>query len=305
MAKQINFAQHNINDEFYTEYDPICDFFSEVLLNHPDYFTDKNIICPCDSLNSNFPKYFTDNFDKLKWSTLTCIQYDGNKQLGKLFGGEAHGMIHKYVNGKFISTDQLSGSGDFRSSEVITNINMSDIIITNPPFSLFVDFMDICISSGKEFFVVGTQMKTTSPKIFSYFRNKIIAAYDFTDEYFITPNGTDYKICNACWWSNVRISKPKFTQRKYSDLTSDDSIASFYKNRYDVDIKKTGFPYIDGTDCICIDNCNWIPSDYIGKMAVPMTICIRNMDRFIIIDKLEHPTINGISVFKRTVIELR
>lgn len=149
------------NDEFYTQYSDI-----EKEMKHYS-FQGLTVCCPCnDGEKSNFTKYFTDNFETLGLKRLICVAY--NRQ-----GGSSYYLD----NGE---KKPLQGDGDFRSEEVIELIKQSDVVITNPPFSLWREFFDLLQKYEKKFCILGNINAATYKNVFPYFKeNKLWLGYEF------------------------------------------------------------------------------------------------------------------------------
>ena len=171
-------AKNSKNDEFYTV---LIDIEKE-LKYYEKYFKGKTVLCNCDDPRiSNFFHYFSYNFEKLKLKKLITICYK-NQQM-KLFdnydfeGGmffEYNGDKNKILDLTKIKINQLKGDGDFRSKECIELLKQSDIVVTNPPFSLFRDYIIQIMKYEKKFLIIGNQNATTYKDIFPLIRdNKI------------------------------------------------------------------------------------------------------------------------------------
>ena len=195
-------AQARKNNEFYTLY---SDIKSE--LNHyTAYFAGKTIYCNCDNpAKSNFCKYFYQNFSKLKLNQLivTYLNPDASKPtyMYTYSGGNDKDIC--YYNQK-----QISGNGSFSSPACIDLLLKSDVIVTNPPFSLFRQFIHLLNLNQKKFIIVGNQSAITSKEAFNLFLNqKIWHGYNKIKS-FITPNGSIQHFGNINWYTNLPVNKP-------------------------------------------------------------------------------------------------
>ena len=233
--KHLNKKQFSkiIDDEFYTQYSDI-----EKELMHYD-FTNKTVYCPCDDWDkSNFCKYFYNNFHKLNLKKLYCSCLDG-----------------KFVayNGKELKQCKLA-SGDFRSKECKTIFEQSDIVVTNPPFSILKDFMDIY--STKDFILVlpilALKYSYISPHIFNWHVGKEIGN-------FIRPDGTH----QAC----VFISTLN-TNRYRKALVVNKPISEY------------SFVTYKGKEYLWTKYINNIPDNYYEPMIVPIRFIIIRDNRF-------------------------
>ena len=206
------------NDEFYTLY---SDIKSE--LNHyTAYFADKTIYCNCDNpAKSNFCKYFHQNFSKLKLNQLivTYLNLDANEPTyAYIYSGGNDDNIC-YYNQK-----QITGNGSFSSPACINLLLKSDVIVTNPPFSLFRQYIHLLNLNQKKFIIVGNQNAITSREAFNLFLNqKIWHGYNKIKS-FIKPDGSIQRFGNIVWYTNLSVaksisvtnfSKKHFTQQDY------------------------------------------------------------------------------------------
>ena len=205
------------NDEFYTQYSDIEAEMNAYVEYDPDVFRGKTILLPCDDPEwSNFTKYFASNFTRFGLKKLISTSYArgaGNKQL-TLFEAESplydeskhddHGKLfvltHDADGSGSIDMDDvefmgyLEGDGDFRSKEVTALRDEADIIITNPPFSLFHEFMSWIQEGGKQFAVIGNQNAIKYREVFpSLRRNEMWLGPLFPNgnAYFDVPDGAD------------------------------------------------------------------------------------------------------------------
>lgn len=266
------------NDEFYTV---IADIEREMEsyydYNH-DVFRGKTILCPCDDPTwSNFCRYFVLNFKRLGLAKLICTSYNkGGK--GKMFilDGDTNGD-GKITEDDIVSTE-MDGDGDFRSDEVQALLPDVDFIITNPPFSLFREFIAWIMDAGKKFSIIGSQNAITYKEVFPLIKDNIIwlgATGNNTDMVFRVPEGTAIKdsdrakaermgykgnytrLGNSCWFTNIEHGK----RHEVLDLCTM------------AQLKKRGveFPKYDNYDAIEVSKGAYIPKDYKGVMGVPIT----------------------------------
>ena len=145
------------NDEFYTQY---SDIGNEVK-HYWDELKGKTIYCNCDDYRwSNFVKYFKDNFDEIGIKCLVSTNYD----IGE-------GGFNYVFDGKTETVKKLHGNGDFRSDECIEFLKEADVVVTNPPFSLFRDYVKQLMDYGKKFLIIGNMNAITYKEIFPYIKN--------------------------------------------------------------------------------------------------------------------------------------
>ncbi len=266
-------------DEFYTKLSDI----EKELSHYRDYFEDKVIFCNCDDpLESNFWKYFELNFTILGLKKLIATHYETDKQSYML-------EISKDVNGDGLITSKdivkktLKQNGDFRSPECIELLKESDIVVTNPPFSLFREYIDTLIKYDKKFIIIGNQNIITYKEIFPLFKSdKIWLGYHYGSQEFLVPDDYDnsnayikpdnhkyVKFGNIIWVTNLEISK------RNKELI-------LYK-KYD----EVYYPKYDNFDAINVDKISEIPINYDGLMGVPITFLSKySPKQFSIIDAL-------------------
>ncbi len=306
-------AKENKNDEFYTQFEDIEKEINNYIDFNKDVFKDKVILCPCDDPEwSNFTKYFALNYDKLKFKKLICTSYaheskhiDMPYQL-TLFESESpkydvaksttHGKIFildgdRDNSGKVdindFDWDYLEGDGDFRSDEVKKLRDEADFIITNPPFSLFREFVSWIMEANKKFLIIGNINSIAYKEIFPLLKDnkawlgtgigRWISGFIVPDGYNLY--GTEARInekgkrivsTNSCLWlTNIDHGK---RHQPLSLMTEADNI-KFSRHK---DIKGKGYRKYDNYDAIDVPYSDAIPSDYKGYMGVPLTF----MDKY-------------------------
>lgn len=280
MAKNKNMIAAKVakNDEFYTQ---LADINSE--LTHPEYineFRGKHIYCNCDNPEiSKFSEFFILNFTHLGLRQLTCTYLAGTSGSKNPFGFRFD--IYGDTNGDGIidSQDyiwtQLQGNGDFRSPECLQILSECDVVVTNPPFSLFREWIDVVISSGKKFACIANMNSITYKEVFPLIKNnQMWAGYGFnvnmifespyhnslgSNEAYVRAKGYDPKnhirVPAIVWFTNIPLQKlhqPILLCKEYYGHESD-------------------YPKYDNYDAI---NCNRvvdIPKDYEGVIGVPIT----------------------------------
>jgi len=252
-------AKKSKNDEFYTQ---LCDIENE-LQHYKIHFKDKVVYCNCDDWEvSNFVKYFKDNFKSLGIKKLTSTCYIENGQ-GKFFE----------YNGNNTKTELLKSDGDFRTDECTKLLTKSDIIVTNPPFSLFREYIQQLILNGKMFLSIGNVNAITYKEIFKLIKeNKawlgvnlgrgvsgfiVPEHYElFGTEARVDDNGNRIVSPNNCLWlTNLN----NFKRKEYLKLSNS------YIGSEDT------YPRYDNYDAININKTKDIPFDYQGYMGVPIT----------------------------------
>ena len=259
--KSLHRANKAKNDEFYTQ---LTDIEKE-LRYYKDHFKDKIVFCNCDDPEySNFWKYFQNNFYFLGLKKLVSTHYN-------LDGSPSYKMeIVRTDKGNqvgipdYVKTD-LVGNGDFRSDECVEILKEADIVVTNPPFSLFREYVAQLVKYDKKFVIIGNKNSITYKEIFALLKeNKIWIGHRNinSDMWLEVPEGHKYekivdgkkvKHIMGCWFTNLDISK------RHEDLI-------LYRNYNEQD-----YPKYDNYDAINVDKTADIPCDYFGVMGVPIT----------------------------------
>ena len=268
MAKNSSLNKAGIakQDEFYTQ---IADIERE-MRHYTEHFKDKTIFCNCDDpITSNFWLYFELNFEKLGLKKLIATHYETDKPSYKLelmYDIDRDGKVNK----RDIVKTTLKQNGDFRSQECIEIMKEADIVITNPPFSLFREYIAQLMQYDKKFIVIGSMNAITYKEIFPLIRdNKIWLGYGFKggNAYFsVSKQDTSnyangvynqetglVKFRNCNWFTNLDIAKRHESIMLY--------------RRYEEGLYRK----YDNYDAINIDKLVEIPIDYYGIMGVPIT----------------------------------
>ncbi len=266
-------AKKNKNDEFYTRLEDI-----EKELNHyKEYFKGKTIFCNCDDPRiSNFFKYFALNFNEfgLKKLISTCYK---NQDVDLFTQNDCEKAVYIEYTGNpndptstdfsTIEVKELKGDGDFRSQECIELLKQSDVVITNPPFSLFREYVAQLIKYDKKFIIVGHQNAISYKEIFSLIKeNKLWLGYGFKGgaAHFINTHYEDYasagdhkegmiRVSGVVWFTNIDIKK------RHEELV-------MYKT-----YNPEEFPKYENYEAINVDKSTDIPMDYDGVIGVPIT----------------------------------
>lgn len=275
--KYLNKASKAKEDEFYTK---ITDIEKE-LRHYKAHFRGKTIFCNCDDPEySNFWRYFELNFDELGLFRLIATHFEAEKPSYKLeLKADTDGDGR--ITSKDIIKTPLQQNGDFRSPECIEIIKKADIVITNPPFSLFREYIAQLIEHEKKFIVIGNSNALHYKEIFPLIQdNKVWLGYNLGDMEFTVPSyyepratryreedGVKYRsLGNICWLTNLDIPK------RHEELT-------LYKQ-----YSPSEYPKYDNYDAININDVSSIPIDYYGEMGVPDTFLQRyNPEQFEII----------------------
>lgn len=245
----LNRAAKAKNDEFYTQ---LTDIEKE-LGHYSGYFKDKIVFCNCDDpKESNFFKYFALNFKHLGLKKLITTHYNEGRSSYKL---EIIEDINK--DGKIDLEDAiktpLNSDGDFRSDESIKILKEADIVVTNPPFSLFREYVAQLVEYNKNFVIIGSENSITYKEIFPLIKNNNIWLGNTRPKEFVQPDKSVKKFGNICWYTNLDTTK------RHEDLI-------LYKS-YNVN---EHLKY-DNYNAINIDKVKEIPINYKGIMGVPIT----------------------------------
>lgn len=235
-------AKNKKNDEFYTRLEDI----QKELNNYKEYFKDKIIYCNCDDIyTSNFYKYFKDNFNKLGIKKIIATNLSLDNTAYKT----------EFDNNSKESRTELRGNGDFRSEECIKLLQESDIIITNPPFSLFREYIAQLIKYNKDFLIIGNMNAATYKEIFPLFKNNQVWFGYTSPKIFITPDRTEKKFGNIVWYTNLD------NEKRYCRIPLKEK---YYEN-------EGKYPKYDNYDAIEVSKVVNIPCDYYDLMGVPVT----------------------------------
>jgi hypothetical protein len=309
MANQnLGDAKKAKNDEFYTQYHDIEKEMSAYLEFNPDVFKGKTVLLPCDDPEwSNFTKFFAQKFQDLGLKKLISTSYAPNSKPAKLpyqptlFEVEnekydeaktvANGKIFKLtedktgdglVNVEDLEWSYLEGDGDFRSEEIKKLRDEADIIITNPPFSLFRPFLSWIVEADKQFVIIGNQNAVTYKEVFPLIQaNKLWLGQSISsgDREFRVPDsypleaagwriddeGKKYiRVKGVRWFTNIEHGRRHEPMKL---MTADENI-KFSKHK---EVRGIGYKKYANFDGIEVPFTAAIPSDYEGFMGVPIT----------------------------------
>ena len=270
-------AKRAKKDEFYTQR---VDIENE-LRHYKSHFEGKVVLCNCDDpRQSEFFKYFAENFEKLKLKRLIAVCYksqdvdlfsqgDCERAIKQVYEGDKNGNM--IVDDDEVGVFNLKGDGDFRSNECIEILKEADIVVTNPPFSLFREYLAQLMKFDKKFLIIGNVTAVTHSELFSYIRDNRIwlgASIHSGDRKFGVPEGYPLNAAGCGIDENgkrfIRVKGVRwFTNLDYPQRHE---ILPLYK-RY----TPNEFPKYDNYDAINVDKTSDIPYDYDGIMGVPIT----------------------------------
>ncbi len=324
LNKNLHKAKSNKKDEFYTQLSDI----ERELKHYKKHFKDKVVYCNCDDPRvSNFFHYFSYNFEKfgLKKLITTCYK---NKQMDLFSQNDSEEAIYLEYEGdkngnnipdiEEIGVKPLKGDGDFRSAESIELLKQADIVVTNPPFSLFREYVAQLIEYNKKFLIIGHQNAIAYKGIFKLIKeNKIWLGYGFKGgaAHFINKHYEDYatagdhkegmiRVSGVVWFTNLDINKRHEELILYKEYTPEE------------------YPKYDNYNAIEVSKTNEIPIDYKEIMGVPITFMNKyNPEQFEIVgatesegrgfsnglwdtaSKISQPVLNNKRVYKRIFIK--
>lgn len=298
-------AREAREDEFYTQ---LTDIENEMRY-YRKHFKGKTILCNCDDpFESNFFKFFVLNFNRLglkkliatcyagspiAWKQLSLFDVSGNEEKRKTPYRATVTSVYDITGDGGISMldvaelfkqgnntlEELEGTGDFRSTECLQLMDEADIVVTNPPFSLFREYVQTLLDHQKKFIIIGSLNAITYKEIFPHLRdNRMWLGYNEGDMSFTVPdyfepratrfwqdqNGQKWRsMGNICWFTNLDIRK------RHEEL--------ILAKRYSAEV----YPRYDNYDAIEVSRVSDIPCDYDGVMGVPITFLGKhNPDQF-------------------------
>lgn len=226
------------NDEFYTFYDDIaaeCEHYTT-------FFQGKIIYLNCDDENSNFWKYFLDNFNAFQLKELWATHLDTNTS-----------YLLKTINGTNIIKQDLIGNGDYNSEECLKLLQQCNIVVTNPPFSKSKEFISLIVNYNKYFLVIGNENAFSSTLLFPLLKDeKIWTGFNKVKKFF-TPNNDKKDFGNILWFTNI----PNNKTIPLIDCTK------LYNEK--------DYPKYSNFDAINVEKIKDIPKDYMGIMGVPIS----------------------------------
>ena len=311
--KNLHNAKNSKNDEFYTQYTDIQKEVDAYLEYNPNVFRDKTILLPCDDPEwSNFTKFFVQNFEKfgLKKLISTCYINTKTNCQTDLFENDclqnfnSHGKILTITKDNLNSNwDYLIGDGDFKSSEIKALRDESDFIITNPPFSLFREFVSWIFETDKKFLIIGNMNAVTYKELFPLIKDNKMwygvsissgdRRFNVPDSYPLNASGCGIdennqkyiQVKGVRWFTNLDHGK---RHKPLSLLTMNDNL------KFNKKLKNPKYQYAyqkyDNYDAIEIPLTEVIPSDYEGIMGVPISFLdkycpeqfeIKGLDRYV------------------------
>lgn len=326
-AARLTEAREAKRDEFYTRYIDIQKEVEAYLEFDPNTFRDKVVYCNCDDpFESNFFKYFAANFNRLGLRKLITTSYDGSPIAGAqlTFGEYMEGNNRRRPNALAVEIEEVNDlnedgardiedvrlfleqnphhrtrlleGGDFRSEECVELLRQADIVVTNPPFSLFSEYVALLVEHGKKFLIIGNTNAITYKEIFPHIReNRLwLGCTNFNvGMFFEVPDDWEKfhhideqtgkkiaRVSTSCWYTNLDHGR---RHRPLSLMTMADNL------RYSPGLRgKAAYERYDNYDAIEVSTYKEIPSDYDGVMGVPVTFLDKySPEQFEIVGTLE------------------
>lgn len=280
------------NDEFYTQYADIQKEINAYLDYDPNVFRGKTVLLPCDDPEwSNFTKFFAQNFEFLGLKKIISTSYapeskkyktayqptlfetsqpyfsaDKSKTCGKIFVLTDDVTGDGRINIDDLQWQYLSGAGDFRSDEIKALRDEADIIVTNPPFSLFREFVLWLVESRKNYLIIGNLNAISYKEVFPLIKdNKMWLGVTGGAKEYLKPEGGIQKMGNTCWFTNIEHGR---RHRPLRLMT----MAENFKHSKHMEVRgRNDYIHYENYDAIDIPYVDAIPSDYTGDMGVPIT----------------------------------
>lgn len=335
------------NDEFYTQFHDIEIEMNAYLEYNPDVFRGKTVLLPCDDPEwSNFTRYFAAKFDELGLKKLISTsyapeskrykapiqlslfeqdapQFDPSKAQikGKIFVLQEDRTGDGRINIDDLEWEYMEGDGDFRSKEVTALRDEADYIITNPPFSLFREFLAWIMEGGKKFAVIGNMNAITYKEVFPLIKDNKIwlgATGNGNDMVFGVPEGAKVdekdrakaarlgyvgnytRLGNSCWFTSIEHG------RRHQPLTLMTMADNLRFSRHKEIRGKTAYEHYDNYDAIEVPFTDAIPSDYPGVMGVPISFLIKYCpEQFEILGMCENEDLYNLKIRVYTTTECK
>ena len=339
--KNLSNAKTAKNDEFYTQYADIQKEINAYLDYDPNVFRGKTVLLPCDDPEwSNFTKFFAQNFELLGLKKLISTSYapesknynipyqptlfetvqpyyspDKTKTHGKIFILERDITGDNRINIDDLEWQYLEGDGDFRSDEIKALRDDADIIVTNPPFSLFRQFVTWILEADKKFIIIGNMNAITYKEIFPLIKDnkmwmgngfqsgnayfKVMMLKEYADGVYDAETGL-VKFRNCCWFTNIDHGR-RHEPLKLMTMTDN------FKHSKHKDIReRKEYLHYDNYDAIEVPFTDAIPSDYEGIMGVPISFLDKYCpEQFKIMGMCENEDLYGLKTKVYTTAECK
>jgi hypothetical protein len=301
------------NDEFYTRYEDIEKEIQAYVDFNPDVFKGKAIYCNCDDpFESNFFKFFANKFNEYGIKKLITTSYAGSSIAHtqtniNLKNNDTKGTVNISKKPYRIEINEVADlnkdgitnledikwllehdknictvlrgndnfeAGDFRSQECIELLKEADIVVTNPPFSLFRSYIKQLITYNRRFLIIGNMNAITYKEVFPLIKgNKVWLGVNNGARTYIKPDKTEHKMGNTCWFTNLDHGR---RHQPLQLMTTADNLRFNKKFKY-----KEAYIFYENYDAIEVPFTDAIPSDYDGMMGVPISFLDKyNPDQF-------------------------
>ena len=249
--QSLNTAQAEKNDEFYTRYEDIA---AEVE-HYKHHFKGKVVACNCDDPRwSNFSKFFKDHFEELELRGLISL-FKGSDAYVETVGSKEGSRLYK-----------LAGDGDFRNEETQEYLAQADIVVTNPPFSLFRDYVEQLLNLEKKFLVIASENAISYERFFPFLRDEKVWLGCTKPKVFRRPDGSQQTFGNICWYTNMDMA------RRHKPL---EMVESYSPEMH---------PSYSNIDAIEVGRVKLMPKDWDGMMGVPVSYLAKHCpDQFEIV----------------------
>lgn len=336
-------AKNAKNDEFYTQYQDIEKEVNAYLEYNPDVFKNKTVLLPCDDPEwSNFTRYFAQNFERLGLKKLISTSYaieskkyktnweptlfetenplfnaDRSRVCGKIFILDHDTNANGRIDIDDLQWHYLEGDGDFRSVEVTALRNEVDVIVTNPPFSMFREFLAWIVEAKKLFLVIGNMNAITYKEVFplikdneiwlgngfhagnAYFKPFGVNIADYANGVYDAKTGL-VKFRNCCWFTNIEHGR---RHQPLPLMTMADNL-KFSKHK---EIRgKESYEKYDNYNAIEVPYTDAIPRDYDGVMGVPISFLDKYCpEQFEIVGMCENEDLYGLKTKVYTTLECK
>lgn len=331
-------AKNAKNDEFYTQYQDIEKEVNAYLEYNPDVFKGKTVLLPCDDPEwSNFTRYFAQNFERLGLKKLISTSYaieskkyksdwqptlfetenpkfnaDKSRVCGKIFILDHDTNANGRIDIDDLQWQYLEGDGDFRSTEVTALRNEADVIVTNPPFSMFHEYLAWIIETDKQFLMICNKNCVTYKDVFPLFKTDRIWSgrtewsggmwfeTKYKDDVDKVIDGVDMKNVASIWITNMDHGR---RHQPLPLMTMGDNL-KFSKHK---EIRgKESYDKYDNYDAIEVPYTDAIPSDYDGVMGVPISFLDKYCpEQFEIVGMCENEDLYGLKTKVYTTLECK
>lgn len=338
---KLHLAKTAKNDEFYTQYNDIEKEIAAYIEYDPKVFRGKTVLLPCDDPEwSNFTKYFAQNFKRFGLKKLISTsfaaesknyqsvyqptlfetrdpQFDKNKTIknGKIFTLKRDKSGDGKIDINDLEWRYLAGNGDFRSDEIKKLRDEADIIITNPPFSLFREFLAWILEEDKQFVAIGNMNAITYKEIFPLIKDDKLwlgKGFHAGNAFFSTPFVNDYaegvynpetglvKFRNCCWFTNIDHG------RRHEQLPLMSMAENLKYSKHKELQGRASYEHYENYNAIEVPFTDAIPSDYPGVMGVPNSFLAKyNPEQFEIVGMCENEDLYGLKSKVYTTAECK